>query len=100
MPNNTEQQLIDLVYKPILTDKTTKMLEENQYCFSVKKNANKNEIKKAIQYLFDVNVLQVNTLNSPIKKRTVGKFMGKTAQYKKAIVKLTAEDKIDLFPEN
>lgn len=100
MPNNTEQQLIDLIRKPILTDKTTRMLEENQYCFSVQKNAKKNEIKEAIEYIFNVKVIKVNTLNTPLKKRTVGKFIGKKAQYKKAIVKLIAQDKIDLFPES
>lgn len=100
MPNNTEQELIDLVNKPILTDKTTRMLEDNQYCFSVKKNAKKTDIKKAIEYIFNVSVIKVNTLNPPVKKRTVGKFIGKRAQYKKAIIKLIDNDKIDLFPEN
>ena len=99
MQNNRERQLIDLIKKPILTEKTTRMLEENQYCFSVTKDATKTDIKTAIEYIFNVQVSKVNTMNPPIKQRTVGKFKGKRPQYKKAIVKLNADDKIDLFPE-
>lgn len=97
--NNIDARLIGLIYKPILTDKTTRILEENQYCFSVKKEATKIDIKKAIKYIFNVTVLKVNTLNTPIKKRTVGKFKGKRSMYKKAIIKLIHTDKINLFPE-
>lgn len=93
-------ELIDIIKRPILTDKSTRMLEDNQYCFSVTKNARKNEIKQAIEYIFDVKVIKVNTLNPPLKKRTVGRFTGHKPQFKKAIVKLKPEDKIDLFPES
>lgn len=99
MQNNTERQLIDVINKPILTDKTTRILEDNQYCFAVKKDASKIDIKTAIEYIFNVQVLKVNTINPSIKQRTVGKFKGKRPQYKKAIVKLHPNNKIDLFPE-
>ena len=99
MQNKNERQLIDLINKPILTDKTTRMLEENQYCFSVQQDAKKPEIKEAIEYIFNVRVDKVNTLNAPIKKRTVGKFKGTKPQYKKAIVKLAPNNTIELFPD-
>lgn len=92
-------ELIDIIKRPILTDKSTRMFEDNQYCFAVTKNAKKNEIKKAIEYIFDVEVIKINTLNLPLKKRTVGRFTGHKPQFKKAIIKLKPEDKIDLFPE-
>jgi large subunit ribosomal protein L23 len=95
-----KRQLIDLIRNPIITDKTTRLLEENQYCFSVDKHANKTDIKRAIEYVFDVKVMKINTLNSPIKKRTVGRYIGKRAQYKKAIITLAPEDNINLFPES
>nr|YP_009628636.1 ribosomal protein L23 [Acrochaetium secundatum]QBX88419.1 ribosomal protein L23 [Acrochaetium secundatum] len=94
------RKLIDLIKRPILTDKSTRMLEENQYCFSVAKSAKKSEIKQAIEYIFEVKVIKVNTLNPPLKKRTVGRFKGHKPQFKKAIIQLKPEDKIDLFPES
>nr|YP_010988270.1 ribosomal protein L23 [Rhodochorton tenue]WOK79466.1 ribosomal protein L23 [Rhodochorton tenue] len=100
MLNLNSGNLIDIIKRPILTDKSTRMLEDNQYCFSVTRNARKNQIKEAIEYIFGVKVIKINTLNPPLKKRTVGRFTGKKPRYKKAIVKLKAEDKIDLFPEN
>nr|YP_009294394.1 ribosomal protein L23 [Palmaria palmata]AOM67834.1 ribosomal protein L23 [Palmaria palmata] len=100
MLHNQSNRLLDLVRKPLLTDKTTRMLEENQYSFAVIKSARKGEIKEAIEYIFDVKVIKVNTMNMPIKKRTVGKFAGTKPQYKKAIIKLASGDKINLFPED
>jgi large subunit ribosomal protein L23 len=93
------RKLIDLIRKPLITDKTTKLLEENQYCFAVDRHANKIHIKQALEYIFDVKIIKINTLNTPIKKRTVGKFIGKRAQYKKAIITLAPNDNINLFPE-
>nr|QHO64135.1 ribosomal protein L23 [Lympha mucosa] len=94
------KHLIDLINKPIITDKTTKILENNQYCFSISRNANKSEIKQAIEYIFNVKVNKVNTLNLPIRKKIVGKFVGQKARYKKAIVTLSEKDSINLFPDN
>nr|YP_009313747.1 Ribosomal protein L23 [Helminthocladia australis]SCW22001.1 Ribosomal protein L23 [Helminthocladia australis] len=100
MLKDQDHSLIDLIHKPILTDKTTRLLEDNQYCFTVKKNANKNDIKKAVEKLFNVRVININTLMKPKKKRTVGKFTGTRTLFKKAIVKLHPSDQITLFPEN
>ena len=100
MQKNNQYYLLDLLNKPILTDKTTRLLEENQYSFTVKQGANKSQIKNAIEQAFNVKVIKVNTMNQAIKKRTVGKFTGHKTLYKKAIVKLHPEDQITLFPEN
>jgi large subunit ribosomal protein L23 len=100
MTKLSNKLLIDLIKKPIITDKTTKILENNQYCFAVNRYANKSEIKQAIEYVFNVKVKKINTLNLPIKTKTVGKFIGKKTRYKKAIVTLVEQDSINLFPEN
>ena len=60
----TLKTLVDLIKYPIITDKATKLLEINQYTFAVDLKSNKLEIKTAIEYLFNVTVLNVNTLNS------------------------------------
>nr|YP_009395628.1 ribosomal protein L23 [Vertebrata isogona]ARW64614.1 ribosomal protein L23 [Vertebrata isogona] len=88
---------LDIIKSPIITDKTTKSIENNTYYFSVTKKSNKNEIKQAIENLFNVKVKKVNTLNVPPKTKTVGRFKGKITRYKKAIVQLHEEYKINLF---
>lgn len=93
------QKLTHIIKNAIITDKTTKLLENNQYCFNVDRGSNKSEIKQAIEYIFKVKVKSINSYNPPSKKRTVGKFTGKKPHYKKAIVTLSSKDKINLFSE-
>ena len=97
------RNLPDLVRRPILTEKATRIMEENKYTFDVTPKATKPEIKAAIEDLFQVKVVKVNTQQLPRKKRRVGKFVGYKPQYKRAIVTLAPgdEDKIRqvLFPE-
>ena len=95
-----EERLIDLIKYPLLTDKTTRLIEDNQYSFAVDPKANKTTVKKAIEYIFQVRIKSINTSNQPIKKRRVGKFTGKRTRYKKAIVTLYENNVINLFPEN
>jgi large subunit ribosomal protein L23 len=90
---------IDLIKYPLLTEKTIKLIEQNQYSFAVSSNATKPLIKSAIEQLFDVTVISVNTSIQAVKKRRVGKFIGKKAQYKRAIVKLSPESSITLFED-
>lgn len=97
---HTEEALIDLIKYPLLTDKTTKLIEDNQYSFAVDPKANKTLIKKAIEYIFQVQVKSINTSNQPVKKRRVGKFIGKRSKYKKAIITLHENNTINLFPDN
>jgi large subunit ribosomal protein L23 len=91
--------LLGNIKYPIITDKATKLLEQNKYTFIVDKKANKFTLKKVIEYLFNVNVANINTLNLKKKKRTVGRFSGYKSQYKKAIITLKDGNSINLFPE-
>ena len=93
------RDLVDLIIKPIVTEKGSLLLEQNKYVFQVQKKATKPEIKAAIESLFEVKVTKVNTLIPLRKKKRVGRTMGYKPQYKRAIVTLSPEDKIDLFPE-
>jgi large subunit ribosomal protein L23 len=91
--------MLGLIKYPLITDKTTKLLELNKYSFIVDKRANKFTIKKVIEYIFNVNILNVNTLTNPLKTKTVGRFFGYKSKYKKAIITLKEGDTINLFPD-
>ncbi|MGL5793978.1 MAG: 50S ribosomal protein L23 [Waterburya sp.] len=93
------RDLADLILKPIITEKGTMQMELNKYVFDVLPKATKPDVKAAIESLFDVTVVKVNTLTLPRKKRRVGKFIGYKAQYKRAIVTLKDGDSIVLFPD-
>jgi large subunit ribosomal protein L23 len=97
------RDLVDLVRRPIVTEKATILMEQNKYTFEVSPKASKTEIKAAIQDLFNVKIVKVNTANPPRKKRRVGKFVGYRPQYKRAIVTVAPgdEEKIRqvLFPD-
>ncbi|MES1021385.1 50S ribosomal protein L23 [Gloeocapsa sp. BRSZ] len=103
MPKIDQRSLPDLVRRPILTEKATRLMEENKFTFEVTPKATKPQIKAAIEDLFEVKVVQVNTQQQPRKQRRVGKFIGFKPQYKKAIVTVATgeEDKIRkvLFPD-
>ena len=89
-----------IIKYPIITDKATRLLENNQYSFIVDRYSNKLTIKAAIEYLFNVKVIKVNTCRLPRKKKRIGKYIGWKPQYKKAIVSLAEGDVINLFTEN
>lgn len=99
MTNYNPRDLADLVLRPIVTEKATLLLEQNKYVFDVILKATKPQIKAAIESLFEVKVVSVNTLRPPRKKRRVGRFLGYKPQYKRAIVTLADGEKITLFPE-
>lgn len=90
---------LDIIKQPVITDKTTRLLEKNQYSFLVDPKADKVAIKKSIELIFQVTVIKVNTYHQPPKKRKIGKFQGYRSHYKRAIVKLAPSDSINLFPE-
>jgi|TARA_B100000475_G_C14792458_1_gene228293 large subunit ribosomal protein L23 len=96
---SNQRNLLDIVKYPILTEKTIRLIEQNQYSFAVDTKADKTDVKNAVEQLFDVKVISVNTSLLPLRKRRVGKFIGKKARYKRAIVKLASEDSITLFEE-
>jgi len=87
----------DIVKRPIVTEKTMRELEENKYTFVVDIGATKVEIGKAIEEIFKVKVKNVNTLRMPGKTRRMGRFEGKTPNWKKAVVTLEEGHKIPLF---
>jgi large subunit ribosomal protein L23 len=88
----------DVIRRPIITEKTSSLKEAgNQYVFEVQRDANKIEIKKAIEKLFKVKVLSVQVALMQGKERRVGRFSGKKPDWKKAIVKLSPKDKITIF---
>ncbi len=98
--SNFSHSNAQVIKYPIITDKTTRLLENNQYSFVVDPHSDKITIKAAIEYLFNVRVIKVNTCHLPRKKKRVGKYIGWKPKYKKAIVTLSEGDVINLFTEN
>lgn len=90
---------IDCIKYPIITEKSSSLFEKNQYTFLVDKKANKTTIKKAIEFLFNVKVIQINTCLTIKKKKRLGKYFNNPKIYKKAIIKLASGNKINLFSE-
>ena len=86
----------DIIYSPVITEKTTALKAQNVYVFKVAKDANKLQIKDAIESTFKVKVVSVNTLNTKSKRRRVGKYAGRTKTYKKAIVTLAEGSSIEI----
>ena len=88
----------EIIISPLITEKSSRnSVANNSYTFKVSVNANKIEIKQAIEKVFDVNVLKVNTINQRGKVKRLGRYSGKRKDWKKAIVKLQAGDKIKEF---
>ena len=78
----------DIIFAPVITEKTAAMEAEGKYVFKVDVRAHKTQIKQAIEKAFNVKVESINTMNNHPKDRRVGRYTGKTNRYKKAIVKL------------
>lgn len=88
----------DIIIKPIITEDSMDKMESNKYSFKVAVGANKSEIKKAVEAIFDVKVSKVNTMNMRGKKKRVGQHLGRTSDWKKAVVTLTEDSKaIEFF---
>lgn len=81
--------------KPLVTEKSSNLLNQNKYVFKVTDRANKIEIKKVIQDMYGVKVISVNIVNIPRKKRRFGRNEGFKPGYKKAIITLAAGEKIE-----
>ncbi len=87
-----------ILEKPLITEKSTMMQEQgNRVMFQVKRSANKLQIKEAVQNIFNVTVLDVNTINVKPKTQRFGRHQGQTKAWKKAIVLLKEGDRIDFF---
>jgi len=100
MTDRFTDRLSDVIRRPLITEKATAALELNQYTFEVDHRASKPDIKAAIEKLFDVRVVGISTMNPPRRTRRVGRFSGKRAQIKKAVVRLAEGNTIQLFPES
>ena len=88
----------DVIVKPVITEASMDMLADKKYTFKVATDANKVEIKKAVEEIFGVKVDKVTTMNFDGKLKRMGRFEGRRAAYKKAVVKLTADSKtIEFF---
>ena len=89
----------DIIIKPVITEQSMEATEDKKYVFKVATDANKTEIKKAIEKIFDVKVQKVNTSRMEVKEKRQGAApAGRRASYKKAMVKLTADSKtIEFF---
>ena len=92
----SEERLFELIRRPILTEKSTLAVERGQYVFRVLRDANKIEIARAIEKLFDVKVAAVNTLPTPAKLKRFRGRLGKRPKGKKAIVTLREGSSIDM----
>ena len=88
----------DIILKPVITEKSMDGLQAGKYTFKVAKDATKPEIKKAVEQLFGVEVDKVTTMNVNGKMKRLGRYEGRTASWKKAIVTLTEDSKaIEFF---
>jgi large subunit ribosomal protein L23 len=87
----------DILIRPLITERTTMLMQEGKYTFVVAKTANKIEIGRAVEEIFKVKVLGVNTANVLGKVKRMGRSVGKRSDYKKAIVKLAPGESIEFF---
>lgn len=95
-------KLSDLAFRilkgPHVTEKATDLTDRNQYVFNVYARANKQEVRKAVEDVYGVNVVSVQIINIPAKKRRLGRTEGVKSGYKKAIVRIREGQKIEILP--
>jgi large subunit ribosomal protein L23 len=89
--------LYDVLRRPLVTEKNTTLQAQNKYAFEVAKEANKPQVKQAVEEAFRVKVTTVNMIIVPGKARRVGRRMVQTRPWKKAVVTLKSGDKIEFF---
>ena len=87
----------EVIIRPIITENSYDMMEENVYTFEVAKDSNKVEIRQAVEALFNVHVVKVNTLNVKSKPKRVRQQPGRTRTWKKAMVTIADGESIELF---
>jgi large subunit ribosomal protein L23 len=87
----------DVLLAPVISEKSYGLLDENKYTFIVRPDANKTQIKIAVEQVFNVTVLDVNTLNRQGKRKRTRSGFGRRKDTKRAIVSLAVGDRIDIF---
>jgi len=95
--NAVQKNPRDVLIKPVISEKSYGLLDENKYTFEVHPDANKTEIKIAVEKVFGVTVTSVNTLNRQGKRRRTRNGWGKRKDTKRAIVSVAPGDRIDIF---
>lgn len=87
----------DIIKRPVITERSTALMAENKYTFEVDPRANKYQIKQAVEEIFGVTVVKVNTMRLKGKLRRMGAFEGRRPERKRAIVTLKPGDQIEFF---
>ena len=87
----------EVLKRPLQTEKMTYLRDLRQYAFEVDDRANKTQVKEAVEAIFKVDVVAVNTISVPSKTRRVGKTLGQTQPWRKAVVTLRAGQRIEVF---
>ncbi len=90
--------IIELVKYPVLTEKSVRLMDMNQYTFDVDLKLTKPQIKTLVEQLFQVEVIAVNTHRPPRKKRRMGYTQGKKASYKRVIISVKRGQSIQILP--
>ncbi|MEX2487188.1 MAG: 50S ribosomal protein L23 [Nitriliruptoraceae bacterium] len=87
----------DVILRPVISEKSYGLLDDNKYTFVVDRRSNKTEIKQAVESIFGVKVTSVNTMNRAGKRKRRGLVVGKRPDVKRAIVTVADGDEIELF---
>lgn len=88
----------DIIVRPLVTEKSTRLREaHNQYCFVTRPDANRSEIKKAVEETLNVKVKEVRIINAMGKEKRLNRYVGKRPDWKKAVVTLKKGEKLELF---
>lgn len=96
---STKPDARDVILAPVVSEKSYGLIDNNAYTFQVHPDANKTEIRQAVEKIWDVRVISVNTINRKGKTKRFRFTEGRRADTKRAIVKLREGDKIDLFEQ-
>ena len=97
--SSTKSSPRDVILEPVVSEKSYSLLDNNAYTFVVHKDANKTEIRQAVEEIWDVRVLKVNTSNRRGKTKRFRFTQGRRADTKRAVVKLAEGDKIEIFEQ-
>lgn len=87
----------DIILRPVITEKSSRLMEQNKYTFEVHPRANKIEVRDAVSTLFKVKVVKVSTIYVRPKPKRMGAFLGKSRSWKKAVVTVAAGERIEFF---
>jgi len=91
------QLAYDVIVRPVVTEKSSRLMEQSKYTFEVLPAANKIEIRKAVESIFKVKVLKVSTIKVRSKPKRMGVHVGRSRSWKKAIVSLAPGERIEFF---